>query len=80
MIRIDKVLYEIRKTDGNPFALSYVRSVGKRAGSVGSGEFLFRDFIDTRRDEIKLLNTKDQILRTIKISHLVTFNNQPIKH
>lgn len=82
MIDINSVLYNIRKlaSQGEDFELYYVRSAGKTAGSIGRGTFLFKDYMDTKEDEIKIENVEDGRVRTPKISHLISFNKMPIKH
>jgi hypothetical protein len=71
------MLYQIRKSDGKPFRMAYVRSTGKSIGSVGSGEYIFNDFIDTNMDIIKLKD-HEGIVKTLKISHILSFNSKPI--
>lgn len=80
MLKINQVLYNIRNARGSEFSLAYVRSAGKAQGSVGSGKFIFQDFIDTRQDLIKVLNTAENVVKTIKISHIISYNNQAISH
>jgi hypothetical protein len=80
MLKINQALYQIRNANGKEFSLAYVRSTGKQQGSVGSGTFLFQDFIDTRQDLIKVLHTGENVVKTIKISHIISFNNQAISH
>jgi hypothetical protein len=79
-MNVDGMLYKIRQSGGNPFRLAYVRSTGKSIGSVGAAAFIFQDYIDTNADEIKLLNVDTSSIRTLKISHILSFNQIPIKH
>lgn len=79
-MNVDQMLYKIRQSEGLPFRLAYVRSTGKSIGSVGAGLFVFGDFIDTNVDEIKLINVELQSTRTLKITHILSFNNTPISH
>lgn len=74
---INQVLFQIRQS-GNAFAVAYVRSTGKTIGSIGSGVFTFENFIDTNQDIIKLRATDTGIIKTLKISHLLSYNKKPI--
>jgi hypothetical protein len=75
---LNEVLYQIRKSDGKPFRLAYVRSTGKSKGSVNSKDFTFADFIDTNEDIIKLTDVEKGVVNTLKISHILSYNKQPI--
>jgi len=80
---LNDVLYQIRKTDGRPFAVTSVRSTGKTQGSVKKGVYIFADFIDTNRDILKVRQIEpepEDHTKILKISHLITFNNQLIIH
>lgn len=74
---INQVLFQIRQSS-NAFAIAYVRSTGKTIGSIGSGVFTFENFIDTNQDIIKLRATDTGIIKTLKISHLLSYNKKPI--
>ena len=76
---INDVLYHIRQTDGRPFHVAYVRSTGK-VGSVGSGVYLFDGYIDTNVDIIKVRDAETKVLKTLKISHLISYNKKAIIH
>lgn len=79
-MHVDQMLYKIRQSGGEPFRLAYVRSTGKSIGSVGAGLFIFQDYIDTNADEIKLYNVDVEATRTLKITHVLSYNNTPIVH
>lgn len=74
---INQVLFQIRQSS-NPFALAYVRSTGKTKGSIGAGVFHFENYIDTNADIIKLRDTESGVIKTLKISHLLSFNKKTI--
>lgn len=78
-MNVDQMLFEIRQSEGKPFRLVYVRSTGANIGSVGQGEFVFGDYIDTNADDIKLYKVGGT-LRTLKITHIFSFNSNPIQH
>lgn len=74
---INQVLFQIRQSS-NAFAIAYVRSTGKTIGSIGSGLFTFENFIDTNQDIIKLRAADNGVIKTLKISHLLSFNKKTI--
>lgn len=76
---INQVLHQVRQSNGNAFRFAYVRSSGKSIGSVGSGTFVFAEFIDTNKDLIKVTDAETGTIKTLKISHLLSYNNKPIK-
>lgn len=78
-MRINDVLFKIRSSGEKAFKLAYVRSTGKTAGSIGSGEFIFMDYMDTNTDEIKLKDIDADRIKTLKISHIISFNKIIIK-
>jgi hypothetical protein len=76
---IDQVLFQIRKKGEKPFRLAYVRSTGKSIGSTGSGLFVFADFIDTNQDIIKCRDNETGVIKTLKISHILSYENHIIQ-
>jgi hypothetical protein len=76
---INEVLMRIRQSGGDrSFRLAYVRSSTKSAGSIGSGDYIFLDYIDTNKDLIKVMDTETKTVKTLKISHLLTYNQKAI--
>jgi len=49
-------------------------------GSVGSGVYLFDGYIDTNVDIIKVRDADTKVLKTLKISHLISYNKKAIIH
>ena len=77
-ISIESVLFHIKKGGGVPFEITYysIRSKCRK-----TKRFLYRNVADIATEgTISLTDMATNGLATIKISHIIKFNQNPVKH
>ena len=77
-ISIESVLYQIKKGGGVPFEITYY---SRRSKQRKTKKFLYRNVADIATEgTISLTDISTNTLATIKISHIIHYNQNPVKH